>query len=118
MSHYTWSWGRDFDATTTCWHASWQEGMDRNTDLAQIRHYGAGLPNGWKSFLDGLYPSATRAPSLTITRGGYGLPTPSRATLQTINGLVTTTETTAHSCLQQSHRQINIDTAEEKQGYI
>ena len=90
---YTWSWGDGTpDLTTTSPGMPWQEGMDPNTDPALIRHYYK-APNGWKSFLDGPYPSATRTITLTTTWAGTAT-NPFTGDTQTINGLVTTTETT------------------------
>ena len=67
---YTWSWGDGTpDLTTTSPGMPWQEGMDPNTDPALIRHYYK-APNGWKSFLDGPYPYATRTITLTTTWAG------------------------------------------------
>ena len=112
---YTWSWGDGTpDVTTTSPGMPWQEGMDPNTDPALIRHYYK-APNGWKSFLDGPYPSATRTITLTTTWAGTAT-NPFTGDTQTINGLVTTTETTGP--FQLSHLIVNnTDTAEEKQGH-
>ena len=112
---YTWSWGDDTpDLTTTSPGMPWQEGMDPNTDPALIRHYYK-APNGWKSFLDGPYPSATRTITLTTTWAGTAT-NPFTGDTQTINGLVTTTETTGPFPLSQLIVN-NIDTSEEKQGH-
>ena len=112
---YTWSWGDGTpDLTTTSPGMPWQEGMDPNTDPALIRHYYK-APNGWKSFLDGPYPSATRAITLTTTWAGTAT-NPFTGDTQTINGLVTTTETTGPFPLGQLIVN-NTDTAEEKQGH-
>ena len=112
---YTWSWGDGTpDLTTTSAGMPWQEGMDPNTDPALIRHYYK-APNGWKSFLDGPYPSATRAITLTTTWAGTAT-NPFTGETQTINGLVTTTETTGPFPLGQLIVN-NTDTAEEKQGH-
>ena len=92
----------------------WQEGMDPNTDPALIRHYYK-APNGWKSFLDGPYPSATRIITLTTTWAGTAT-NPFTGDTQTITGLVTTTETTGPFQLGQLIVN-NTDTAEEKQGH-
>jgi len=90
---YTWSWGDGTpDLTTTEPGMPWQEGMDPNTDPALIRHYYK-APNGWKSFLDGPYPSATRTITLTTTWAGTAT-NPFTGDNKTINGLITTTETT------------------------
>ena len=112
---YTWSWGDGTpDVTTTSPGMPWQEGMDPNTDPALIRHYYK-APNGWKSFLDGPYPSATRTITLTTTWAGTAT-NPFTGDTQTINGLVTTTETTGPFPL--SHLIVNnTDTSEEKQGH-
>ena len=112
---YTWSWGDGTpDLTTTSPGMPWQEGMDPNTDPALIRHYYK-APNGWKSFLDGPYPSATRTITLTTTWAGTAT-NPFTGETQTINGLVTTTETTGPFPL--SHLIVNnTDTSEEKQGH-
>ena len=112
---YTWSWGDGTpDLTTTSPGMPWQEGMDPNTDPALIRHYYK-APNGWKSFLDGPYPSATRTITLTTTWAGTAT-NPFTGDTQTINGLVTTTETTGPFPLGQLIVN-NTDTAEEKQGH-
>ena len=112
---YTWSWGDGTpDLTTTSAGMPWQEGMDPNTDPALIRHYYK-APNGWKSFLDGPYPSATRTITLTTTWAGTAT-NPFTGDTQTINGLVTTTETTGPFPLGQLIVN-NTDTAEEKQGH-
>ena len=112
---YTWSWGDGTpDLTTTSPGMPWQEGMDPNTDPALIRHYYK-APNGWKSFLDGPYPSATRTITLTTTWAGTAT-NPFTGDTQTINGLVTTTETTGPFRL--GHLIVNnTDTSEEKQGH-
>ena len=112
---YTWSWGDGTpDVTTTSPGIAWQEGMDPNTDPALIRHYYK-APNGWKSFLDGPYPSATRTITLTTTWAGTAT-NPFTGDTQTINGLVTTTETTGPFPLGQLIVN-NTDTSEEKQGH-
>ena len=112
---YTWSWGDGTpDLTTTSPGMPWQEGMDPNTDPALIRHYYK-TPNGWKSFLDGPYPSATRTITLTTTWAGTAT-NPFTGDTQTINGLVTTTETTGPFPLGQLIVN-NTDTSEEKQGH-
>ena len=112
---YTWSWGDGTpDLTTTSPGMPWHEGMDPNTDPALIRHYYK-APNGWKSFLDGPYPSATRTITLTTTWAGTAT-NPFTGETQTINGLVTTTETTGPFPLGQLIVN-NTDTAEEKQGH-
>ena len=114
-TNYTWSWGDGTpDLTTTSAGMPWQEGMDPNTDPALIRHYYK-APNGWKSFLDGPYPSATRTITLTTTWAGTAT-NPFTGETQTINGLVTTTETTGPFPLGQLIVN-NTDTSEEKQGH-
>ena len=112
---YTWSWGDGTpDLTTTSPGMPWQEGMDPNIDPALIRHYYK-APNGWKSFLDGPYPYATRTITLTTTWAGTAT-NPFTGDTQTINGLVTTTETTGPFPLGQLIVN-NTDTSEEKQGH-
>ena len=112
---YTWSWGDGTpDLTTTSPGMPWQEGRDPNTDPALIRHYYK-APNGWKSFLDGPYPSATRTITLTTTWAGTAT-NPFTGDTQTIDGLVTTTETTGAFPLGQLIVN-NTDTSEEKQGH-
>ena len=112
---YTWSWGDGTpDLTTTSPGTPWQEGMDPNTDPALIRHYYK-APNGWKSFLDGPYPYATRTITLTTTWAGTAT-NPFTGDTQTINGLVITTETTGPFPLGQLIVN-NTDTSEEKQGH-
>ena len=112
---YTWSWGDGTpDLTTTSPGMPWQEGMDPNTDPALIRHYYK-APNGWKSFLDGPYPYATRTITLTTTWAGTAT-NPFTGETQTINGLLTTTETTGPFPLGQLIVN-NTDTSEEKQGH-
>ena len=112
---YTWSWGDGTpDLTTTSPGMPWQEGMDPNTDPALIRHYYK-APGGWKSFLDGPYPYATRTITLTTTWAGTAT-NPFTGDTQTVNGLVTTTETTGPFPLGQLIVN-NTDTSEEKQGH-
>ena len=112
---YTWSWGDDTpDLTTTSPGMPWQEGMDPNTDPALIRHYYT-PPNGWRSRFDGPYPEATRTITLTTTWAGTAT-NPFTGDTQTINGLVTTTETTGPFPLSQLIVN-NTDTSEEKQGH-
>ncbi len=112
---YTWSWGDGTpDLTTTSPGMPWQEGMDPNTDPALIRHYYT-PPNGWRSRFDGPYPDASRTITLTTTWAGTAT-NPFTGDTQTINGLVTTTETTGPFPL--GHLLIsNTDTWEEKQGH-
>ena len=112
---YTWSWGDDTpDLTTTSPGMTWQEGVDPNTDPALIRHYYT-PPNGWRSRFDGPYPEATRTITLTTTWAGTAT-NPFTGDTQTINGLVTTTETTGPFPLSQLIVN-NTDTSEEKQGH-
>ena len=112
---YTWNWGDDTPNTVTSSPgAAWEEGMDPNTDPTLIRHYYT-APGGWKSFLDGPYPRASRTITLTTTWAGTAT-NPFTGDTQTINGLVTTTETTDPFRLD--HLIINnTDTSEEKQGH-
>ena len=112
---YTWSWGDDTpDLTTTSPGVPWHKGMKPNTDPALIRHYYT-PPNGWRSRFDGPYPKATRTITLTTTWAGTAT-NPFTGETQTINGLVTTTETTGPFRL--SHLLIsNTDTWEESQGH-
>ena len=112
---YTWSWGDDTpDLTTTSPGVPWHKGMKPNTDPALIRHYYT-PPNGWQSRFDGPYPNATRTITLTTTWAGTAT-NPFTGETQTINGLVTTTETTGPFRL--SHLLIsNTDTWEESQGH-
>ena len=112
---YTWSWGDGTpDLTTTSPGTPWHKGMDPNTDPALIRHYYT-PPNGWRSRFDGPYPATTRTITLTTTWAGTAT-NPFTGETQTINGLVTTTETTGPFRL--SHLLIsNTDTWEESQGH-
>ena len=112
---YTWSWGDGTpDLTTTSPGMPWHKGMDPNTDPALIRHYYT-PPNGWRSRFDGPYPDATRTITLTTTWSGTAT-NPFTGETQTINGLVTTTETTGPFPL--NHLIVsNTDTWEEKQGH-
>ena len=114
-TNYQWSWGDDTpDLVTTSPGTPWHKGMDPNTDPALIRHYYT-PPNGWRSRFDGPYPQATRTITLTTTWAGTAT-NPFTGETQTINGLVTTTETTGPFRL--SHLLIsNTDTWEEKQGH-
>ena len=112
---YEWSWGDGTPNTVTAYQGMpWQKGMDPNTDPKLIRHYYK-APNGWKSFLDGPYPYATRTITLTTTWAGTAT-NPFTGDTQTINGLVTTTETTGPFPLGQLIVN-NTDTSEEKQGH-
>ncbi len=112
---YTWNWGDDTpDLTTTSPGVPWHKGMKPNTDPTLIRHYYT-PPNGWRSRFDGPYPNATRTITLTTTWAGTAT-NPFTGETQTINGLVTTTETTGPFRL--SHLLIsNTDTWEESQGH-
>ena len=114
-TNYEWNWG---DGTANLVTAStgsvWSEGMDLNTDPNLIRHYYT-PPQGWRSMLDGPYPHEDREITLTTTWSGTAT-NPFTGETQTINGLVTTTETTGKFPL--SHLVINnTDTWEEKQGH-
>lgn len=112
---YTWNWGDGTpDLTTTSPGVPWHKGMKPNTDPALIRHYYT-PPNGWRSRFDGPYPNATRTITLTTTWAGTAT-NPFTGETQTINGLVTTKETTGPFRL--SHLLIsNTDTWEESQGH-
>ena len=112
---YEWSWGDGTpNLVTTSTGSVWQEGMDLNTDPRLIRHYYT-PPQGWRSMLDGPYPHEDREITLTTTWSGTAT-NPFTGETQTINGLVTTTETTGKFPL--SHLVINnTNTWEEKQGH-
>ena len=112
---YTWSWGDGTpDLTTTSPGVPWHKGMKPNTDPALIRHYYT-PPNGWRSRFDGPSPNATRTITLTTTWAGTAT-NPFTGETQTINGLVTTKETTGPFRL--NHLLIsNTDTWEESQGH-
>ena len=112
---YEWSWGDGTpNLVTTSTGSVWQDGMDLNTDPRLIRHYYT-PPQGWRSMLDGPYPHEDREITLTTTWSGTAT-NPFTGDTQTINGLVTTTETTGKFPL--SHLVINnTDTWEEKQGH-
>ena len=112
---YEWSWGDGTpNLVTTSTGSVWQDGMDLNTDPNLIRHYYT-PPQGWRSMLDGPYPHEDREITLTTTWSGTAT-NPFTGDTQTINGLVTTTETTGKFPL--SHLVINnTDTWEEKQGH-
>ena len=114
-TNYQWSWGDDTpDLVTTSPGTPWRKGMDPNTDPALIRHYYT-PPGAWRSRFDGPYPNATRTITLTTTWAGTAT-NPFTGDTQTINGLVTTTETTGPFRL--SHLLIsNTDTWEESQGH-
>jgi len=112
---YEWNWGDGTpNLVTTSTGSVWQDGMDLNTDPNLIRHYYT-PPQGWRSMLDGPYPHEDREITLTTTWSGT-LTNPFTGDTQTINGLITTTETTGKFPL--SHLVINnTDTWEEKQGH-
>ena len=114
-TQYEWSWGDGTpNLVTTSTGSVWQDGMDLNTDPNLIRHYYT-PPQGWRSMLDGPYPHEDREITLTTTWSGTAT-NPVTGDTQTINGLVTTTETTGKFPL--SHLVINnTDTWEEKQGH-
>ena len=112
---YEWNWGDGTPNTvTTSPGLAWEKGIDPNNDPRLIRHYYT-PPQGWRSMLDGPYPHENREITLTTTWSG-SLTNPFTGDTQTINGLVTTTETTGPFPL--SHLVINnTDTWEEKQGH-
>ena len=114
-TNYEWNWGDGTpNLVTTFTGTVWQEGMDLNTDPNLIRHYYT-PPQGWRSGFDGPYPHENREIKLTTTWSGT-LTNPFTGETQTINGLITTTETTGQFPL--SHLVINnTDTWEEKQGH-
>ena len=114
-TQYEWSWGDGTpNLVTTSTGSVWHDGMDLNTDPNLIRHYYT-PPQGWRSMLDGPYPHEDREITLTTTWSGTAT-NPFTGETQTINGLVTTTETTGKFPL--SHLVINnTDTWEEKQGH-
>ena len=112
---YEWDWGDGTPNTVTAYHGMpYEKGMDLNKDPRLIRHYYT-PPNGWRSRFDGPYPDATRTITLTTTWSGTAT-NPFTGETQTINGLVTTTETTGPFYLD--HLTVsNTDTWEEKQGH-
>ena len=114
-TNYEWSWGDGTtNLVTTSTGSVWSEGMDLNTDPNLIRHYYT-PPQGWRSGFDGPYPHENREITLRTTWSGTAT-NPFTGETQTINGLVTTTETTGPFPL--SHLVINnTDTWEEKQGH-
>ena len=114
-TNYEWSWGDGTtNLVTTSTGSVWSEGMDLNTDPRLIRHYYT-PPQGWRSGFDGPYPHENREITLRTTWSGTAT-NPFTGETQTINGLVTTTETTGPFPL--SHLVINnTDTWEEKQGH-
>ena len=114
-TNYEWDWGDGTPHTITAYHGmAFEKGMDPNKDPRLIRHYYT-PPNGWRSRFDGPYPDATRTITLTTTWSGTAT-NPFTGETQTINGLVTTTETTGPFYLD--HLTVsNTDTWEEKQGH-
>ena len=114
-TNYEYSWGDGTPNTvTTSPGLAWEKGIDPNNDPRLIRHYYT-PPQGWRSMLDGPYPHENREITLTTTWSGTAT-NPFTGETQTINGLVTTTETTGPFPL--SHLVINnTDTWEEKQGH-
>ena len=112
---YEWDWGDGTPNTVTAYQGMpYEKGMDLNKDPRLIRHYYT-PPNGWRSRFDGPYPDATRTITLTTTWSGTAT-NPFTGETQTINGLVTTTETTGPFYLD--HLTVsNTDTWEEKQGH-
>ena len=112
---YEYSWGDGTPNTvTTSPGLAWEKGIDPNKDPRLIRHYYT-PPQGWRSGFDGPYPHENREITLTTTWSGTAT-NPFTGETQTINGLVTTTETTGEFPL--SHLVINnTDTWEEKQGH-
>ena len=114
-TNYEWDWGDGTPHTITAYQGTvFEKGMDPNKDPRLIRHYYT-PPNGWRSRFDGPYPDATRTITLTTTWSGTAT-NPFTGETQTINGLVTTTETTGPFRL--SHLIVsNTDTWEEKQGH-
>ena len=114
-TNYEWDWGDGTPHTITAYQGMpYEKGMDLNKDPRLIRHYYT-PPNGWRSRFDGPYPDATRTITLTTTWSGTAT-NPFTGETQTINGLVTTTETTGPFYLD--HLTVsNTDTWEEKQGH-
>ena len=114
-TNYEWDWGDGTPNTITAYQGmAFEKGMDPNKDPRLIRHYYT-PPNGWRSRFDGPYPDATRTITLTTTWSGTAT-NPFTGETQTINGLVTTTETTGPFPL--NHLLVsNTDTWEEKQGH-
>ncbi len=114
-TNYEYSWGDGTPNTvTTSPGLAWEKGIDPNNDPRLIRHYYT-PPQGWRSGFDGPYPHENRELTLTTTWSGTAT-NPFTGETQTINGLVTTTETTGKFPL--SHLVINnTDTWEEKQGH-
>ena len=92
-TNYEWDWGDGTPHTITAYQGMvFEKGMDPNKDPRLIRHYYT-PPNGWRSRFDGPYPNATRTITLTTTWSGTAT-NPFTGETQTINGLVTTKETT------------------------
>ena len=114
-TNYEYSWGDGTPNTvTTSPGLAWERGIDPNKDPRLIRHYYT-PPQGWRSGFDGPYPHENREITLRTTWSGTAT-NPFTGETQTINGLVTTTETTGPFPL--SHLVINnTDTWEEKQGH-
>ena len=114
-TNYEYSWGDGTPNTvTTSPGLAWERGIDPNNDPRLIRHYYT-PPQGWRSGFDGPYPHENREITLRTTWSGTAT-NPFTGETQTINGLVTTTETTGPFPL--SHLVINnTDTWEEKQGH-
>ena len=114
-TNYEWDWGDGTPNTVTAYQGMpYEKGMDLNKDPRLIRHYYT-PPNGWRSRFDGPYPDATRTITLTTTWSGTAT-NPFTGETQTINGLVTTKETTGPFYLD--HLTVsNTDTWEEKQGH-
>ena len=114
-TNYEYSWGDGTPSTvTTSPGLAWEKGIDPNNDPRLIRHYYT-PPQGWRSGFDGPYPHENREITLRTTWSGTAT-NPFTGETQTINGLVTTTETTGPFPL--SHLVINnTDTWEEKQGH-
>ena len=114
-TNYEYNWGDGTPSTvTTSPGLAWEKGIDPNNDPRLIRHYYP-PPQGWRSMLDGPYPHENREITLTTTWSGTAT-NPFTGETQTINGLVTTAETTGPFPL--SHLVINnTDTWEEKQGH-
>ena len=114
-TNYEWNWGDGTPNTiTTSPGVAWEKGIDPNNDPRLIRHYYT-PPQGWRSMLDGPYPHEDREITLTTTWSGTAT-NPFTGETHTINGLITTTETTGKFPL--SHLVINnTDTWEEKQGH-
>ena len=114
-TNYEYSWGDGTPNTvTTSPGLAWEKGIDPNIDPRLIRHYYT-PPQGWRSGFDGPYPHENREITRRTTWSGTAT-NPFTGETQTINGLVTTTETTGQFPL--SHLVINnTDTWEEKQGH-